>query len=132
MDSRIISSFVKDEIMTVPRYGWGGFYCIYEGENTQKHLENSRLNMISRINLAMIVKGEWEKRKWGRQSQRDLIVEPKNDDQWNQERSQESSQPKELGYIGKIRCVFGNKSQGLDRLRVVGSRWKMLRVLRTL
>lgn len=58
----------KRKAMATPRYGWGeGFYCRYEKENNQKHLEKSSLNMAIRIDRAMRGEGKNEK---GREERR--------------------------------------------------------------
>lgn len=89
--------------MTAPRYGWGkGVYCRYEGEHSQRHLEetraerqSSRLNMASRPHLS-------SRRERGRtrdEEERVQAEETKKDGE-GEEGGQESTWLKLQGYIG--------------------------------
>lgn len=55
---------VQNEDMAASKYGWGGgfFYCRYEGENSQRPLQesragSSRLNMAGKVDQDMGVGG---------------------------------------------------------------------------
>ena len=53
----------ENEDMTVLTYGRGeDFYCRYEGESSQRHLKESRMNMASKSDWAMRG-GGWIKRE---------------------------------------------------------------------
>lgn len=50
----LVTSQDETEAMTAPRKSWGeGFYCRDEGKNSQRRLEESKLNMASRMDQAM-------------------------------------------------------------------------------
>lgn len=48
-DSHLLTRWIKMRTATAPRDGWGeDFYCRYEGQHNQGHLEESRLNRPER------------------------------------------------------------------------------------
>lgn len=109
--------WMKNEDMTSTRHGWGeGFYCIYEREHSQSHLEVSRLNTAMRDIGWRLRQGEKERKGIGAgegtRSQEDKKVHG------NQE-PREHEWQKWLDCIGENRsCGKGSKVQGLDRFRI--------------
>lgn len=103
--------------MSTPRYGWVGFYCGYEGEYIQRHLEESGLNQA--------MKGEESKRGRGKER-----------GQADQERSRGPSSPRERKPRGqestgparlyqKLEKGKWNSAPGLENFRV-GGEWEVL------
>jgi hypothetical protein len=97
----------SNEDMTTPRYGHGeGLYCSCEGENNQRHLEESRareerssLNMASRLNQAVMGGG----RKGGEERER----------QRQRQRQKESRRPRE--HVVKTAGLCGNQKLGVRK-----------------
>lgn len=102
----------ENEDMIPPRYGREHFYYRLEGEDSQKHPEESRPNMASRIDQAM--------EEVGRAREGEERGERGNRLREDRSRAKSGTESPQLEWLRHIGKTGGSEARELERFRVRG------------